>query len=183
VLVHCAFVHAQFETIHPFLDGNGRMGRLLTTLQLCSENVMRQPLLYLSYYFRLHQAEYYDRLQAIRVSADWLGWIRFFLRGVAQVSEAASETAQKILKLRESTGSQTYLTKTGIELVHLLFQRPIITVNAAASHLDCTFATANSIMSTLQKNGVLQEITGQRRNRKFRFRPYLELFEGQALRG
>lgn len=181
VLVHCALVHAQFETIHPFLDGNGRIGRLLTTLQLCSENVLRQPLLYLSYYFRLHQAEYYDRLQAVRVSADWLAWIRFFLRGVAQVSEAASGTALKILELRESVGNQAYLTKKGIELAHLLFRKPIITVNSAASLLDCTFATANSIMSKLQENGVLQEVTGQRRNRRFRFRPYLDLFEGQAL--
>lgn len=181
VLVHCALVHAQFETIHPFLDGNGRMGRLLTTLQLCSERVLNQPLLYLSYYFRLHRAEYYDRLQAIRAQDDWLGWIRFFLRGVSQVSGAASDTARKILVLRESLTSRSDLTKTGLDLVHVLFKKPVITVKLAAEHLDCTFATANTIMNKFVTDGLLQEVTGQRRNRRFRFRPYLELFEAQAL--
>jgi Fic family protein len=181
VLIHCALVHSQFETIHPFLDGNGRMGRLLITFQLCWEKVLSRPLLYLSYYFKMHRAEYYDRLQAVRVDNDWEGWIRFFLRGVEQVSTGAENTAQKILELRERLRRAGNLTKTGRDLVHLLFSRPIISVKAAAVALDCTFATANGIMGQLEDQNVLQEVTGQRRNRKFRFRPYLDLFEAQAI--
>jgi Fic family protein len=181
VLIHCALVHAQFETIHPFLDGNGRMGRLLITFQLCWEKVLRLPLLYLSYFFKLHRAEYYDRLQAVRIDDDWKGWIRFFLRGVEEVSTSAENTAQRILELRERLGKAGDLTRTGRDLVRLLFSRPIITVNTAAKALGCTFATANSIMARLADQDVLQEMTGQRRNRRFRFRPYLDLFESQAI--
>ena len=101
VLVHCALAHAQFETIHPFIDGNGRVGRLLITFWLCQREILHRPLLYLSSYLKAHRAEYYDRLMAIRLSGDWEGWIKFFLRGVFQVSQAASDTARKILELRE----------------------------------------------------------------------------------
>ena len=101
VLVHCALAHAQFETIHPFIDGNGRIGRLLITFLLCQREILHRPLLYLSSYLKAHRAEYYDRLTAIRLSGDWEGWIRFFLRGVFEVSQAASATARKILELRD----------------------------------------------------------------------------------
>jgi Fic family protein len=101
VLIHCAIAHAQFETIHPYLDGNGRIGRLLITLLLCEREILRQPLLYLSYFFKAHRAQYYDRLMAVRNDGDWEGWIKFFLRGVFEVSQGATTTARSILDLRE----------------------------------------------------------------------------------
>ena len=103
VLIHCGMAHAQFETIHPFLDGNGRVGRLLITLLLCERDVLRQPLLYLSYYLKAHRAQYYDRLMAIRHDGDWEGWLKFFLRGVFEVSQAATEVSRAIVDLREDT--------------------------------------------------------------------------------
>ena len=93
-LVHCGIAHAQFETIHPFLDGNGRVGRLLITFLLCQKEILRRPLLYLSLYLRAHRAEYYDRLMAIRLDGNWEGWLKFFLKGVFEVSQSATETAQ-----------------------------------------------------------------------------------------
>ncbi len=181
VLVHCALVHAQFETIHPFCDGNGRVGRLLITLQLCHEKVLRHSLLYLSYFFKVYRAEYYDRLQAVRISGDWVGWIRFFLRGVAAVSEAATTTAREIHKLREALLADQQLSRKGRDLVHLLFTEPYISPSRAAELLGCTYATANSITNQLEGMGVLQEMTGHKRNRRYRFQPYLKLFEQQAL--
>lgn len=180
-LVHAALVHAQFETIHPFCDGNGRIGRLLVTLQLCRERVLQHPLLYLSYYFKVHRAEYYDRLQAVRLNGDWLGWVRFFLRGVSAVSESATVTARAIHDLRERLRASPELTKTGRDLVHHLFSVPYLTVKKAAERLGCTFVTANKTVAQLVEMGVLEEVTGHRRNRRFRFSPYLELFEHQAL--
>lgn len=181
VLVHCAIAHAQFETIHPFCDGNGRVGRLLITFQLCHENVLRHPLLYLSYYFKVHRAEYYDRLQAIRISGDWMGWVKFFLQGVSAVSDAATRTAHAIHDLREQLVRSAELTKNGRDLAQRLFFRPIMSPKTAADLLNCTYATANNIMAQMERMKLLQEITGHRRNRLFRFRPYLDLFDGQAL--
>lgn len=100
-LVHCGLAHAQFETIHPFLDGNGRVGRLLITLLLCERQILARPLLYLSFYLKAHRAQYYDRLTAIRTEGDWEGWLRFFLRGVYEVSRSATDTSRAILELRE----------------------------------------------------------------------------------
>ncbi|TAK67226.1 MAG: Fic family protein, partial [Dehalococcoidia bacterium] len=101
VLIHCGIAHAQFETIHPFLDGNGRVGRLLITFQLCHENVLQRPLLYLSNFLKRNRVEYYDRLMAVRTAGDWEGWLRFFLRGVAETAEEATLTARSIVSLRE----------------------------------------------------------------------------------
>ena len=105
-LVQIGLAHGQFETIHPFLDGNGRVGRLLITLFLCERKILKRPLLYLSAYLKRHRTEYYDRLMAIRTNGDWEGWLRFFLRGVAEVSESAASTAKQIVDLRESTRQQ-----------------------------------------------------------------------------
>lgn len=103
VLIHCGLAHAQFETIHPFIDGNGRIGRLLITFLLCQRGVLQRPLLYLSYYLKAHRAQYYDRLMAIRHDGDWEGWLKFFLRGVYEVSQAATATARAILNLPRGT--------------------------------------------------------------------------------
>ena len=120
-LVQCGLAHAQFETIHPFLDGNGRVGRLLITLLLCERKILAHPLLYLSVYLKAHRSEYYDRLMAVRTSGDWEGWLRFFLRGVAEVSVAATQTARAILKLREESRQNLANNALGLRLLDFLF--------------------------------------------------------------
>jgi Fic family protein len=119
-LIEVGLAHAQFETIHPFLDGNGRVGRLLNTFLLVHRGILRQPLLYLSHYFKLHRSEYYDRLMAVRINGDWEGWIGFFLRGVAQTAREATQTAERLFELRESHRSMildAHLGQNGLLLL------------------------------------------------------------------
>jgi Fic family protein len=182
-LVDVALAHAQFETIHPFLDGNGRVGRLLNTFLLVHRGILRQPLLYLSYYFKLHRTEYYDRLMAVRRTGDWEGWIGFFLRGVVQTAQEATETAEKLFELRESHRSlilENNLGQSGLKLLSHLFQRPLVNIKLAASMLETTFPTASRLVTRFEKLGLLEEITGQKRSRLFRYEPYLTLFEPEA---
>ena len=180
VLVKCGLAHAQFETIHPFLDGNGRVGRLLITFLLCEREILQRPLLYLSVYLKAHRAEYYDRLMAIRNSGDWEGWLKFFLRGVAEVSRAAAHTARAILDLRESRRQELAGNANALALLDHLFERPILSVRGAERLLGTSYVTASKAVGQLEARRVLEEITGQRRNRRFRFTPYLELFEAQG---
>lgn len=180
-LIHCALVHAQFETIHPFLDGNGRVGRLLITFLLCERGILQRPLLYLSYFLRLRRAQYYDRLTAIRHDGDWEGWTRFFLTGVSEVSRSATETARAILQMREEHRAVVADNALQVRLLDFLLQRPIISVRMAEEHLGCSYVTAAAAMNDLQEKGLLIEITGQRRNRLFRYDPYLALFARQAI--
>ncbi len=180
-LVHCAYAHAQFETIHPFLDGNGRVGRLLITLLLCERGILQRPLLYLSVYLKAHRAQYYDRLQAIRNDGDWPGWLRFFLTGVAEVSRSAADTARAILRLREEHRAALAANASATQLLDLLFDRPIVSVRMAERALGCSYTTAASLIRRLERDGILEEITGQRRNRLFRYAPYLDLFQRQML--
>jgi len=186
VLVHCALAHAQFETIHPYLDGNGRVGRLLITLLLCEREVLRQPLLYLSYYFKAHRSQYYDRLMAIRSDGDWEGWLKFFLRGVFEVSQGATETARSILDLRETYRAKIAAklsgSTNGLRLLDYLFQQPALSVGMAAKHLDCAHVTASHLFETFEEIGILEETTKRARNRRFQFQAYLSLFEKQLLR-
>jgi Fic family protein len=184
-LVHCGLAHAQFETIHPFLDGNGRVGRLLITFLLCQRRVLQRPLLYLSHYLKQRRAEYYDRLMAIRTGGDWEGWLKFFLRGVAEVSQSATDTARAILNLRE-TGRTKVLesvgkSSLGQRLFDFLFEHPILTVRMAEEQLDCSYAKANQLVEQFAKLELLKEVTGWQRNRRYRFRPYLVLFEQQPV--
>jgi Fic family protein len=181
VLIHCALVHTQFETIHPFLDGNGRVGRLLITFLLCQRGILKRPLLYLSHYLKAHRAEYYDRLMAVRKDGDWEGWVRFFLKGVEEVSRDASETAQAILQLREEH-RQRVVQETGrsaqpLQLLEWLYERPIVNVRMVAERLGCSFATANKLAAQFVRLRLLEEATGFRRNRQFRYSPYLALFQ------
>jgi Fic family protein len=180
-LVQCGLAHAQFETIHPFLDGNGRVGRLLITLLLCEQNILAHPLLYLSVYLKAHRAEYYDRLMAVRTSGDWEGWLRFFLRGVTEVSAAATQTARSILKLREDGRQILANNAMGGRLLDYLFEKPVLTVRAAEEHLGCSFVTASKLVEELARQGLLKETTGQKRNRMFRYEPYLALFEQHGM--
>jgi Fic family protein len=179
VLIEAALTHAQFETIHPFLDGNGRVGRLLIAFLLVHRRVLRAPLLYLSHYFKLHRTEYYDRLTAVRVNGDWEGWLRFFLQGVASTAEEATETAEQIFELRERhrTLVMDATGPSGLKLLSALFDRPLVNVNYVADTLDVTFPTANRLVGRFEELGLLRETTGQRRSRRFRYDPYLRLFD------
>lgn len=181
VLVQIGLAHAQFETIHPFLDGNGRVGRLLITLFLCEQEILQKPVLYLSHFFKQHRSEYYERLQAVRDQGDWEGWLTFFLRGVLAISKEATETARRILVLRELHRSQ--ITESlgraagnGHRILEYLYQRPIVNVSEVGQLLGVTYAAANRLISRIADLGILQEITGQKRHRVFRYAPYLDLF-------
>jgi Fic family protein len=179
-LLDVGLAHAQFETIHPFLDGNGRVGRLLNIFLLVHRGVLRKPLLYLSYFFKLHRREYYDRLMAVRLDGDWEGWIRFFLRGVVQTAKEATETAEQLFELREEHRSlilDNSLGENGLLLLSNLFQRPLVNINVVAIQLGATFPTASRLVSAFEELGLLQEITGQKRSRLFRYEPYIALFE------
>ena len=181
-LIKVGLVHAQFETIHPFLDGNGRLGRLLITFLLCEKGVLKRPLLYLSHYFKLHRQEYYDRLQAVRDSGDWEGWLRFFLGGVRTVADEATETARKIVALREehrNALSRQFRGGAGNAIVVLerLYYSPVVTVSAVCDITKLTYPAANSVVRQLTRVGILKETTGQYRNRRFAYAPYLALFE------
>lgn len=179
-LVHTALLHAQFETIHPFLDGNGRIGRLLISVLLHQRGILQRPLLYLSIFLKEHRDLYYDRLQAIRDKGEWEEWLRFFVEGVREVATEAYQTASRILALRERDRARLSelgrRAGTAHQLLDFLFQQPIITVKLATEVLDVTQPTAGSLVNALEEMGLLREITGQRRNRKFEYQEYLELF-------
>jgi Fic family protein len=179
VLIEAALAHAQFETIHPFLDGNGRVGRLLITFLLVHRGVLRAPLLYLSHYLKLHRTEYYDRLTAVRSRGDWEGWLRFFLEGVATTAEEAAETAERIFELRESHRALVMedTGAPGLRLLSTLFDRPLVNVNYLTRALGVSFPTANRLVARFEDLGLLREVTGQRRSRRFRYDPYLSLFD------
>jgi len=181
-LVQVGLTHAQFETIHPFLDGNGRMGRLLITFLLTEKRLLSKPVLYLSHFFKRHRAEYYDRLQAVRDQGDWEGWISFFLQGVSEVSREATETAAAILRMRETYRSRINdslgrASGNGQRVMDRLFDHPIISVSQVAEWLGVTPAGAHALVRRLEEVGLLHEMTGYARNRRFRFDPYLRLFE------
>lgn len=180
MLVRIGLAHAQFETIHPFLDGNGRVGRLLITFLLCEQKALTRPVLYLSYFFKKHRQEYYERLQAVRDGGAWEPWLTFFLRGIVEVSEEASTTARKVLALRETHRSiVTGFGKgagNGHRALEYLYQHPILSVNGLRSHLDVTYPAANDLVARLVEHKVLREFTGQTRNRKFIYQSYIDLF-------
>ncbi len=184
-LINCALVHAQFETIHPFLDGNGRMGRLLITLQLCERTILRKPLLYLSYYFKARRSEYYDRLTAVRNTGDWEGWLKFFLKGVFLVSQGAVGVAQSIVELREKhrriIAEKIPGARNGQLLLDQLYKQPIIEPKGTEKILGCSYATANNLIGRMADAGILIEVTGQARHRLFVYAEYLDLFRRQAL--
>ncbi len=177
VLIKAALAHVQFETIHPFLDGNGRVGRLLITFLLCHAGVLREPLLYLSLYFKQHRDEYYRLLEAVRHDGDWEGWIAFFLEGVAQTAEGAVSTARRLVALFEDDRAriQGQGRRAGSALrVHDAFKaRPLITLQEVARRVDISFPAAGAGMDVLVELGVAHELTGKKRNRVFVYDRYL----------
>jgi Fic family protein len=178
-LVKAALIHYQFETIHPFIDGNGRIGRLLITFYLTWTGILERPLLYLSYYFKKHRQEYYDWLMKVREEGDFEGWLRFFLKGVIEISNQSLETARKILSMQQE--HRQLLAISGIaspmviNLLDILFQRPVIRVKDVQETLKTSYQNANKIVSRLVSLEILKEITGQKRNRQFVYEPYRKI--------
>ena len=178
-LIKIALIHSQFESIHPFLDGNGRMGRLLITFWLCQQDILSQPLLYLSYYFKKNRLEYYDRLMAVREKGDWEGWIKFFLKGVAMTADEATAAAKEIIKLKSACENK--IVSRGWSVVYnilldYLFEFPIVSINDAVEKLQVSYPTAAKVIDNLCSLDVLQDITpDQKRNKKYAFVSYMEI--------
>lgn len=181
LLVRCALAHAQFETIHPFLDGNGRVGRLLITLMLCEEGALARPLLYLSLYLKARRAEYYDRLTAIRQQGHWEQWLAFFLRGVSVTARAATQTAQDIVTLRDAHRSAVAKNAKALTLLDHLLQQPTVSIKRVVHLLGCTAPTAAKLVRDMEARGWLRELTGYGRNRLWRYQPYVDLFHRDTL--
>lgn len=181
VLIKAALAHVQFETIHPFLDGNGRLGRLLITLLLIAEGALREPILYLSLYFKMNRDEYYDQLQRVRTEGDWESWLRFFLKGVLETSEQAVVTARAILSLFAADQDKIAALKrpaaSALRLHQYLQTRPMTTIQAAATSLKLSVPTVTTALSNLTTLGIVQEMTGKQRNRLFLYSAYLEILE------
>lgn len=178
-LVKAALAHVQFETIHPFLDGNGRVGRLLIALILHHDGVLRQPLLYLSLYFKQHRAEYYRLLDTVRHTGDWEAWLDFFLEGVAQTASGAVETAHRLLALFQADAARIQpLGRSAANVLRVfdaLRRRPVANIDALASHTGLSFPTVARAIDALQRLAIVREVTGKRRDRVFAYTAYLEL--------
>lgn len=177
VLVKAGLVHVQFETIHPFLDGNGRLGRLLITFLLCARGVLKEPILYLSLFLKTHRSRYYDLLQSVRETGDWELWLEFFLEGIAETSTQATVAAREILNLFETDRQRIEglgRPAASVLRVHQLFQlKPIISVPDAAGRLGLSAPTIRKSIVHLLDLGMLREITGKRRDRLFVYEAYL----------
>lgn len=178
-LIKAALAHVQFETIHPFLDGNGRVGRLLITILLCAEGILKEPLLYLSLYFKTHRDRYYDLLQQIRIEGDWEKWIEFFLMAIYETAQKATSTAYELMKLAEEDRKtiQTIGRAAGSALrVHqALLQRPIISIPKICEFTDLWATSATTAIKHLEKIGIVKEVTGSKRNRLYRYIKYVDL--------
>ena len=187
LLVRIGLVHAQLETIHPFLDGNGRIGRLLITFLLTERDILRKPVLYLSHYFKRRRQEYYERLQAVRELGQWEEWLSFFLRGVQEVATDAADTARQILALREVNRIQITngfgnSAGNGHRVLDHLFDDVIVSVADVQRMAGCGFPAANDLVRRFVTAGILREFTGNKRNRRFIYAPYVRLFsDGDAL--
>ena len=181
-LIRIGIIHYQFETIHPFLDGNGRLGRLLITLYLVSKNVLLKPSLYLSDFFEKNKAYYYDNLMIARVSNNLTQWLKFFLVGIIETSKSSIEVFKKILSLKSRLETEVLpklgsKVNRGQQLLQILYQAPILSTKKTASILNISTSTANRLIMDFVKLGILQEYTGYKRNRKFIFREYVDLFK------
>lgn len=179
VLLKAALTHVQFETIHPFLDGNGRLGRLLITLLLCEQNVLREPMLYLSLYFRLHRPRYYELLKSVRLTGDWESWIEFFTDAVIITATQAVETAQHLVDLgkrdREKISTLGRAAASASKVHDALMEHPIATAGSLVTKTGLTHATVNTSLAHLETLGIVRERTS--RNRIFAYTEYMETME------
>lgn len=179
-LIKIALIHAQFETIHPFLDGNGRMGRLLITFWLCQRSILSQPLLYISYHFKKNRSEYYDRLTAVRTRGDWEGWVKFFLKGVAEVSDESTNSARAILDLKSQCEKRLMgqADKYHRPLLDLLFESPVITRTLVKQRLNISHVKASEIVEEFARWGILEDMDADRiRGKRYKFSEYLNILE------
>lgn len=183
-LVVAGLTHAQFETIHPFGDGNGRVGRLLITLFLTERGLLHKPLLYPSLYLKQNRLEYYERLNLVRHRGDWEGWLRFFLDGVRIAADDAARTAIELAALREAhlrLAATEHLGRYAVPLLDLLAEQPRLTIKYATGQLATTTATAARLLDRLRELGVVTEVTGQRRNRVYSYSPFLDVLSAEGV--
>ena len=169
-LVRLAMIHYQFEAIHPFIDGNGRMGRLLTIMLLCAWGLLPQPLLYLSAYFEARRQKYYDHLLLVSQRGTWLEWICFFLEGVESQARDAVQRSQRIQDLRKDYRNRFQTSQSSarlLQVIDLLFRAPVISVGQVKDAIEVSFPSANRYIQQLENGGVVREITGQSRNRLY----------------
>ncbi|CAN5883910.1 Fic family protein [soil metagenome] len=178
-LLKAALSHVQFETIHPFLDGNGRIGRLLITLLLCEEKILSQPLLYLSLYLKRNRARYYELLNRVRVQGDWEAWLEFFMEGIIESARGAVQAAQRLSQIAAADRERIRGTGRGaltlLEVQRCLQEHPVTTVTQMAKRASVTFATATRALATLAEMGIARETTGRKRNRVFSYERYLRV--------
>lgn len=179
LLVQLGLVHVQFETIHPFLDGNGRLGRLLITLLLCARGALRHPLLYLSLFFKIHRDRYYDLLQQVRTEGAWEGWLEFFLEGTESTAKQAADSAVEIIRLFEADRARVQAigrsSLSALRVHEYLQKKPLINISLAARSLQLSVPTVTNALERLQTLGVVREITGRQRDRMFAYSRYLEI--------
>lgn len=180
-LIRIAIAHYQFETIHPFLDGNGRIGRLMITLYLVNEGILEKPLLYLSEYFENNKELYYDNLIRVRTHNNMLQWIKFFLVGVEKTASNAVDRLSRVIQLKGDLESQINSgfgrrSNSALTLLNILFQNPVTTIDNAAKKCSLSYKAANDLVRIMQEKKLVEEVTGQSRNRIFIFKPYLDIF-------
>ena len=184
LLVRAGLVHAQFESIHPFLDGNGRVGRLLITFMLCAEQVLREPVLYLSLFLKTHRRLYYDRLNGTRGEEGWTAWLDFFLQGVRDTANQAARTANSIDKLFRADKEKMELfgrgTASALSMYRYAQTNPLFSIKSAAREMKVTFPTASVAVMRLAETGVLQEASGKRRGRLFVYGKYLDVLNRES---
>lgn len=180
-LIRAGLAHVQFETIHPFLDGNGRLGRLLIPLMLCEAGALREPVLYLSLYFKSHRADYYRLLQEVRESGAWEAWMEFFLTGVAETATQAADSAVELMALferdRAEIARQGRQAASALRVHEFLQRRPLVTAPAIARALRISLPTIGKSLALLEALGIVRETTGRRRNRTFAYTNYLDLLD------
>lgn len=178
-LIKAALTHVQFETIHPFLDGNGRVGRLLVTLMLCNEGILSEPMLYLSLYFKAHRQEYYDHLNKVRKTGDWEKWLKFFMTAVTETAEQGVEMAKALAAIAEEDRNKIKTlgkaAPSALRLHQALLQAPVLSVGKASEMTDLWFSSLTTAFKHLQKLGIAKEITGGKRNRLFSYDHYIKM--------
>jgi len=179
ILIKAALAHVQFETIHPFLDGNGRIGRLLITILLCAHGIIQEPILYLSLWFKTRRDEYYEQLQYIRETGDWEEWTRFLLQGVVEVANQGVSTSRRILDLFEADKIKIETlgkaAPSAIQILTFMQKRPVVSVNDLKKGLELTVPTLNTGLKNLENLGVVSELTGRQRDRLFAYQDYLAI--------